>query len=167
MRLPENPAALKLLCAATGKNTESGLTLLELMVAIAIIGILAAIATPNYLSYLQRARYTVAVSDIRNISQAADEFAIKSGRYPDDLAEIGMANLMDPWGNPYQYLNVANEKGKGKLRKDRSLVPVNSDYDLYSMGADGKSVPPFTAKDSLDDIVRANNGSYLGYAVDY
>lgn len=137
------------------------------MVAIAIIGILAAIATPNYLSYLQRARYTVAVSDIKNISQAADEFAASHNRFPDDLAEIGMANLKDPWGNPYQYLNVANEKGKGNLRKDRSLVPVNSDYDLYSMGTDGKSLPPFTAKVSLDDIVRANNGSYLGYAEDY
>lgn len=167
MPSPEHPTAPSTLIAATGKNTESGLTLLELMVAIAIIGILAAIAIPNYLSYLQRARYTVAVGDIRNISQAADEFAIKNSRYPDDLAEIGMANLMDPWGNSYQYLNVANEKGKGNLRKDRSLVPVNSDYDLYSMGADGKSVPAFTAKDSLDDIVRANNGSYLGYAAEY
>lgn len=141
--------------------------MLELMVAIAIIGILAAIATPNYLSYLQRARYAVAVSDIRNISQAADEFAANNNRYPNDLTEIGMANLMDPWGNPYRYLNVANEKGLGKLRKDRSLVPVNSDYDLYSMGADGKSVRPFTAKASLDDIVRANNGAYLGYAEEY
>lgn len=155
------------LVTVSKKYTESGLTLLELMVAIAIIGILAAIAVPNYLSYLQRARYTVAVSDIKNISLAADEFAAKNGRYPDDLTEIGMASLLDPWGNPYQYLCVASAKGKGSLRKDRSLVPVNSDYDLYSMGADGKSVPPFTAKASHDDIVRANNGAYLGYAEDY
>lgn len=148
-------------------SKQSGLTLLELMVAIAIVGILAAIAIPNYLSYIQRARYTVALADLKNISQAADDFAATNNRYPNDLAEIGMANLLDPWGNPYRYLNVANEKGPGKLRKDRSLVPVNSDYDLYSMGADGRSVAPFTAKDSLDDIVRAHNGAYLGYAGEY
>ena len=167
MAYPKYQALQRFRIAVTGKNTESGLTLLELMVAIAIIGILAAIAVPNYLGYLQRARYTVAIGDIRNISQAADEFAANNNRYPKDLNEIGMANLKDPWGNPYRYLNVANEKGPGKLRKDRSLVPVNSDYDLYSMGADGKSVPPFTAKASLDDIVRANNGAYLGYAEEY
>jgi general secretion pathway protein G len=167
MPLPEHLLAKRPLIAFLGKDTESGLTLLELMVAIAIIGILAAIAFPNYLSYLQRARYVVAVSDIKNISQAVDEFAAQHHRYPNDLAEIGMANLRDPWGNPYQYLNVANEKGKGNLRKDRSLVPVNSDYDLYSMGADGKSLSPFTAQPSLDDIVRAHNGSYLGYAENY
>ena len=151
-----------------GKLTgESGLTLLELMVGVAIIGILAAIATPNLIGYLRQARYTVVIQDIERISKAADVFYVDNGRYPDDLAEIGMAGVTDPWGNPYQYLNVANEKGKGKLRKNRSLVPVNSDYDLYSMGADGKSQPPFTAKASQDDIVRANNGGYLGYVEKY
>jgi general secretion pathway protein G len=46
-------------------------------------------------------------------------------------------------------------------------VPINSDFDLYSMGEDGKSSPPLTAKSSRDDIVRANNGAYYGYGRDY
>jgi len=47
------------------------------------------------------------------------------------------------------------------------MVPVNSDYDLYSMGSDGKSRPPFTARASLDDIVRASNGGYVGPVADF
>ncbi len=51
---------------------------------------------------------------------------------------------------------------KGSLRKDKFLVPVNTDFDLYSKGRDGKSVAPFTAGASRDDVVRANNGGYFG-----
>jgi len=59
-------------------------------------------------------------------------------------------------------LSLTVEGVNGKRRKDHSLVPVNSDYDLYSMGPDGKSKPPFTARDSRDDIVRAANGGFIG-----
>jgi general secretion pathway protein G len=54
-----------------------------------------------------------------------------------------------------------------KPRKDRFLVPINSDYDLYSMGPDGQSVAPLTAAPSQDDIVRASNGAYFGLAADF
>ena len=47
------------------------------------------------------------------------------------------------------------------------MVPVNSDYDLYSMGADGDSQTPFTAEASQDDIVRCGNGSYIGLVSNY
>ena len=79
---------------------------------------------------------------------------------------IGRAGLEDPWGNPYQYLPIAGT-GKGGFRKDRFLVPINSDYDLYSMGADGASQAPLTAKTSQDDIVRANDGGFIGLASKY
>ena len=55
----------------------------------------------------------------------------------------------------------------GKVRRDHFLVPVNTDFDLYSLGEDGKSQSPFTARDSRDDIVRANNGGYVGLVSDY
>ena len=58
-------------------------------------------------------------------------------------------------------------KGNGQARKDRFLVPLNSDYDLYSMGPDGKSSSPITAKPSQDDIIRAADGSYVGPAIDF
>lgn len=146
---------------------SSAFTLLELILAIAILGILAAIALPAYSEYINRARSAVALADIRAISQIMIFYFMDNERYPDDLAQIGMANARDPWGNPYQYLSVASAKGKGTLRKDRAFNPVNSDYDLYSKGADGKSATPFTAASSQDDIVRANNGAYFGLVKDY
>jgi general secretion pathway protein G len=93
---------------------------------------------------------------------------LDTGSYPDSLADVGVS-MLDPWGNPYQYLRIegASSKAKGKQRKDHSLVPINSDFDLYSMGEDGASSPPLTAASSQDDIVRANNGAYYGYGRDY
>lgn len=55
----------------------------------------------------------------------------------------------------------------GDVRKDRNLVPINSHYDLYSMGKDGQSRPPLTAPVSKDDIIYANDGAYVGLAEDY
>jgi len=46
-------------------------------------------------------------------------------------------------------------------------VPLNTDYDLYSQGPDGQSVSPLTAAKSRDDIIRANNGDFIGTAEDY
>ncbi len=62
-----------------------------------------------------------------------------------------------------------NEGGSniGEARKDGNLVPINTNFDLYSMGRDGKSKPPLRAKDSLDDIIYANDGDYIGLASDY
>jgi general secretion pathway protein G len=57
--------------------------------------------------------------------------------------------------------------GGGQPRKDRFLVPINSDYDLYSMGPDGASTPPLTAKASHDDIIRASDGAYVGVAENF
>ena len=53
------------------------------------------------------------------------------------------------------------------MRKDKFLVPINSDFDLYSMGKDGESVPPLTSKKRRDDIIRANDGQYIGLAEGY
>jgi general secretion pathway protein G len=55
----------------------------------------------------------------------------------------------------------------GQARKDRFLVPINSDYDLYSMGPDGMSASPLTAKISQDDIIRASDGLFIGRACDF
>jgi general secretion pathway protein G len=47
------------------------------------------------------------------------------------------------------------------------MVPVNSDYDLYSMGKDEDSQAAFTAQVSRDDVVRANDGNFFGLAIKY
>ena len=139
------------------------------MIVIAILGVLAAIAVPNYMQYLERTRYTIAVTMIRQIDKQLNMFLIENNSYPENLMQIGLGNLKDPWGNPYQYLNLitVSHKDKNKIRKDHSLHPVNSDFDLYSMGPDGTSKAPFTAKHSRDDIVRASDGRFVGRVTDY
>ena len=148
---------------------RKGFTLLELLIVLAIIGILASIAIPAYTQYLNNARVAAAISDIVIIEDQITAYQDNNSSFPDNLAQIGFGNLQDPWGHPYQYLNIADasSKSKGKERKDRFLVPINSDYDLYSMGADGKSTSPLTAKMSLDDVIRANDGVFVGLAVNY
>jgi general secretion pathway protein G len=179
-----------------------GFTLLELLIVIAIMGILASIATPVYIKYVNQARVTICINEIRQIEQEIDLFRDANGRLPDCLDELPGGNRVDPWGTPYQYLNYeATEKetgggggsekekggggsekekkvdsdcssnsdggGKEKQRKDRFLHPLNTDYDLYSMGADGKTSAPLTAKASHDDIIRANDGQYIGVAANF
>lgn len=148
---------------------QYGFQLLELIIAMAIISILAGIAYPSYTQYADKANNETAAADIQMITLAIERYFVNNNQFPDNLAQIGLANHLDPWGKPYQYLRIAgaNLNGNGLLRKDKSLVPVNSDYDLYSMGKDGASAAPFTAKNSHDDIVRANNGGYIGPAIDY
>lgn len=53
------------------------------------------------------------------------------------------------------------------MRKDKNLVPINTQYDLYSLGADGQSKPPLTAPVSKDDVILANDGNYIGLASAY
>jgi general secretion pathway protein G len=134
------------------------------LIVIVIVLTIAAIAIPNLMSALDAARIARAVSEIDTLEDEITLYLTINGQFPDSLAQIGYGGLLDPWGHPYQYLNHATMKGNGQARKDRFLVPLNSDYDLYSMGKDGTSVSPLTAKSSQDDIIRASDGSYVGLA---
>ncbi len=52
-------------------------------------------------------------------------------------------------------------------RKDKYLFPLNTDYDLFSLGPNGKSMPAITDFLSMDDVIRANDGGFYGQAKDY
>ena len=155
------------LARARVHGARSGVTMLELMFAVAIVGILAAVALPSYGRYITRSNTAAAVADIAKIHLAIETYIMSTGAPPADLAVIGKDGMLDPWGRPYSYLSFTGLKGKGKMRKDKNLVPINSEYDLYSVGPDGDTVPPLTAKPSRDDIVMANNGNFIGPASDY
>ena len=144
-----------------------GFTLIELLIAIAIIGALAAIAVPNYLEHIKTAQTTKVVAELKLLEKEIFVFSMDNKGFPETLADIGRGGLLDPWGNPYQYLNMATATGVGAKRKDHNLVPINSDFDLYSMGPDGKSASPLTAQSSYDDIIRGSNGGYFGPAWAY
>ena len=143
----------------------AGYTLIELMLVIAIIATISAIAVPSFNAYVDSTKKARAIIDLKSLQQELTAYEIE-GNLPASLADIGKANLKDPWGNPYQYQNFALVP-KGKWRKDRFLVPINTSFDLWSMGPDGQSRPPLTAKASRDDIIRANDGGYVGPADKY
>lgn len=148
---------------------NSGYTLLELMIVLVVAGLLAAVAVPAYTDYVYRSKVSRAISDIALLHIEVSRFRNSvNNRYPANLGELNSAVADDPWGRPYQYLNIADDNpNKGQVRKDGKLNPINSDYDLYSMGADGASAKPLTAKMSRDDIVRANDGDFIGLAENY
>lgn len=145
---------------------SGGFTLIEVMIAVAIVAVLVAVAYPSYREQIRRSEISQAVRDIAELDAQLNRYFTDNFSYPDSLADLG-AVPVDPWGNPYRYLNIANVNGVGPLRKDHNLVPINSDFDLYSMGEDGASVPPLNAAPSRDDIVRGNNGGFVGSAEDY
>jgi len=155
------------MAAKTDFRPVGGFTLLEMMAAVTVAAILFAVGTATYQSSVEKARVAAASADIMIIETAISRYSSEYNIPPPDLATIGLDNKLDPWGHPYVYLSFTGLTGKGQMRKDRNLVPINSKYDLYSVGADGASVPPLTAQPSRDDVVLANDGNYIGLASDY
>jgi len=151
--------------AQNGSPVSDGFTLLELCIVLGIISILASLAIPAMQHYIYRAQIGRAVAEIRMLEKKMTIFynETEGSSYPPSLNAIDEAGITDPWGNPYRYQPISGAI-PGQVRKDRFLVPLNSDYDLYSVGRDGKSQPPLTAAASRDDIVRANNGEFVGLA---
>jgi general secretion pathway protein G len=146
-------------------SRPAGFTLLEALVVAGLVGTLLMVVVPPFFGHTERMRVLEAQADILEIHVTISEHMMNNIVPPDSLTEVGHGMRRDPWGKHYQYLRILENNApgvNGKRRKDHSLVPVNSDYDLYSMGPDGKSRPPFTARQSRDDIVRAANGGFIG-----
>jgi len=148
--------------------SKRGLTLMELMLVVCIIGILSGIAVPAYLSYAAKVDAAQAVAEMTELALLIEKFYAENNRYPNSLVEIGKGGLKDPWGREYRYLNnwlimasSATHKCTG-CRKNGPVHPLNTDYDLFSIGKDGVSNDTIQSARSHDDIVRAFNGAYLG-----
>jgi len=123
------------------KHTFRGFTLLELLVVVAIIGLLASYVAPRYFSQVEKSELKVARAQIDALEKALDQYRLDTGHYPG--TEQGLNALMtkpasearwagpymkkavppDPWGNPYQY------------RKPGQRA---AEFDLFSFGKDGR-----------------------------
>ena len=150
-------------------SSARGFTVVELLLIVVVLGILVAIAVPLYGGYQERARVAQAVTDIRLIESQLDSYRLEFDRVPQDYTRIVVPAPVDPWGRPYRYLRLQPMApgDMGKVRKDKNLVPLNSDYDLYSVGRDGATKAPLTPSESQDDVIRANDGGFVGLASDY
>ncbi len=122
-------------------QTQSGFTLIEILVVVVILGILGAVVVPQILSRPDTARIQAAQTDLRSIASALDVYRLDNFQYPS--SEQGLEALVnkpsgfpepknwnpdgyikktpiDPWGSPYVY-----ERGQ-------------SGFTLFSLGADGQ-----------------------------
>ncbi len=118
---------------------KSGFTLLELLVVVAIIGLLAGYVGPRYFGQIGKAEVKEARAQVDALEKALDTYRLDTGHYPttqqglDSLVKQppGATNWMgpylkkgvppDPWGRPYQYKSPGD----------------HGDYDLWSYGKDG------------------------------
>jgi general secretion pathway protein G len=125
-----------------------GFTLLELLVVVAIIGLLAGYVAPRYFGQVGKSEVSVAKAQMDALEKSLDQYRLDTGRYPSN--ELGLNALVqrppnepkwggpylrkavpaDPWGKPYIY-KIPGEKG---------------DYDLLSFGKDGQ--PGGTGEDA-------------------
>ena len=136
------------------------------VIAVLAAGLIAgSFAVPAFTGYVERSRVARAVSDIGTVSLKLHQWQRSGRSLPQSLAEAGIT-AVDPWGRPYVYLRAA-DASRSRLRKDGELVPLNSDFDLYSLGPDGISALALPAAPSQDDVVRAANGAFIGVAANY
>jgi general secretion pathway protein G len=121
------------------RRKQRGVTLIELMVVLVIIGLIAAFAVPQVLKVLDDSRQKSAAIQIKALAGALDIYKLDTGQYPPDDSLDALVkepvgadrwngpyitsadSLIDPWGRPYQY----------RFPGDHGA------YDLYSLGADG------------------------------
>jgi len=144
------------------KLHNRGFTLVELVVVVAIIGVLSAIGMSGFAQIKVQARNTRAAGEIRVIEKDINAYAVEKGTYPPSLAEIGRNNLIDPWGHRYEYRLFS----AGNMRTIAG-VDQNPDYDLFSVGSDADFAQSLMDPKSRDDIVRLNEGRWVGYVANY
>ena len=129
---------------------QRGMTLIEILVVLVLIGIVLGIVGGNFIGRGEKAKADAAKIEIGQIGQALDLYKLEIGRYPSSseglqalvTAPAGVANWngpywkkaqipKDPWGNEYRYTSPG-QKGA---------------YDILSLGADGKEGGEGTNKD--------------------
>ena len=121
------------------RSTEHGFTLLELLVVLAILGLLAAVVGPQVIRYLGSSKSQTASVQVKNVAAALELFRLDAGRYPTPQEGLGAlmkppaavpiwngpylpqaSALVDPWGNSYLF-RVPGEHGE---------------VDVFSLGVD-------------------------------
>lgn len=161
-----------------GARRSRAFTLAELVIVLLIIGVMVWIAFPAYQSYVTNMKIVEAKNEIQEMSRVIHAQEVRTGVLADGLEDVvdpvsGQSlrwdGRVDPWGFPYEYKNLRNFslKGNGNARQDKNLKPVNSDFDLYSVGRDGVTAPSLTDARSRDDVVRARDGGFIGTAAEF
>ena len=151
------------------RKSDSGFTLIELMIVIVIIGILATMLIPKIMNAPDDAKRTAAKADIKTIESALKLYRLDTGTYPTteqglealirkpDMAPVpkkwrdggyldGTSVPKDPWGNPYYYT------GSSSSGTSSTVGSAGRDYEIISYDNDGQ--PGGTGRDA--DITSAD-----------
>lgn len=145
---------------------DEGFTLVELLLVLAIGGILVALGIPMVERYVDKARVVETVMHVGEMSKDIRAYEKKNGALPASLADVGHGGKKDPWGSAYVFYDI-RLNGTGGARRDRKLSPLNSDFDLYSVGKDLQTASSLGNALSRDDIVRARDGGFVGTATEF
>ncbi|NMC73105.1 MAG: DUF1049 domain-containing protein [Geobacteraceae bacterium] len=137
----------------------SGFSLVELIVILAILGLLMIVAMPTWSYMVTNSKISRAQADIRTLEKEITAYLIEKGTLPPNLHAIGRGDLLDPWKRPYQYVNFSLG---GTPYQDDMTNDLNTDFDIYSTGQDGNSAQSLSDPSCQDDIVRAGDGGYVG-----
>ncbi|HEZ6296205.1 TPA: pilin [Neisseria meningitidis] len=97
---------------------QKGFTLIELMIVIAIVGILAAVALPAYQDYTARAQVSEAILLAEGQKSAVTEYYLNHGKWPGDNSDAGVASASDIKGKYVQSVTVANGVVTAEMKSD-------------------------------------------------
>lgn len=132
------------------KASQSGFTLLELLVVLAILGLLAAIVGPQVIKYLGSSKTQTASVQVKNVAAALELFRLDAGRYPSPKESLDALVKPPPsvpvWNGPY--LPQASALIDPWQNRYRFKVPgEHGEIDVYSLGSDNASGGTGEAKD--------------------
>lgn len=126
------------------KKKQRGVTLIELMIVVVIVGILASIAIPAYGRYVMRAKRTDATSALLQIAAAQERFYLQNNTYSGDPAALGIAGTPDnlyaltiTGANAAGYTATATAQGSQAADTDCATFSINQLGQRTATGADG------------------------------
>lgn len=144
---------------------QQGFTLGEtlLVTALLAVGVDAVVARVS--TQIEQTRVERAKEDITRIDAEIEAFRARHHELPSSLTELDVPVPPDPWGRAYEYANFDAHGTVGQRTFEG--LPINSEYDLYSHGADGRTDVNLRSESARDDVVRARDGAYVGPAADF